>query len=405
MSLPLEGIRVIELAEQGFVPTTGAALADFGADVIKIERPSGDPMRQVIAAGMVPTGEDGYDFLFELFNRNKRGIALDITGPEGRAVFERLLRSADVYITNQLPRVQRKLATEPADLLAINPKLVIARGHGQGQRGPDAETGGYDAVSYWSRGSVAHVLTDKAAVEPAMQRPALGDIPSGTYLTAGVCAALVQVARTGKGMVVDTSLLNAATWTLGPDLAYTSMTGEQMPLGVAPRSPLTMPYRTVDDRFVNLMMINEDRYWGPATTALGLTALADRYPDAAARRPHWLELREPFQAAIGALTKAEVERALREHECIYSFYATPQEVLGDEAVSLNGYLMQHPEHPSVRLPAAPVQFDNQLPAIHRASPRIGEHTAEVLAEMAFGAEEVAGLLAAGVAVQHGGPGA
>ncbi len=391
---------MIELAEQGFVPTAGAALADFGADVIKIERLDGDPGRKIIASGMVPTSEDGYDFLFELFNRNKRGIALDIATPEGRAVFERLLGTADVYLTNQLPRVQRKFSTEPADLLAINPKLVIARGHGQGQRGPDAEAGGYDAVSYWSRGSVAHLLTDEDATEPASQRPALGDIPSGTYLAAGVCAALVRVARTGQGMVVDTSLLNAAAWTLGPDLAYTSITGKQMRLGGEPRSPLARPYRTADGRYVSLMMINEERYWPAATQAFGLTEIAEKYADAATRRAHWTELQMPFREAIGALEMAEVDSRLRAHQCIYSFYATPQEMLRDAAVQENGYMMSHPEHESVLLPAAPVQFDDQLPVIHRGSPRLGQHSAEVLGEADFTEEEVAALLAAGVVVQR-----
>ena len=162
MSLPLAGIKVVDFSEHGFVPSGAAALADWGADVVKIERLEGDPMRSVIRNGLSPAA-DGVDYLFEMANRNKRGIALDVTTPAGREVFERLVRWADVYITNQLPRVRRKLRTEPDDLFALNPKLVFAKGHGQGQRGADAEAGGFDSVSFWSRGGVGHMLTDPDA--------------------------------------------------------------------------------------------------------------------------------------------------------------------------------------------------------------------------------------------------
>ncbi len=173
MTRPLEGIKVLDFSEHGFVPSAAAALGDFGADVIKIERFQGDPMRTIIASGMVAS-KDGYDFQFELYNRNKRGIALDVETPAGREVFERLVAWADVYVTNQLPRVRRKLKTAPADVMAINPKVVYAKGHGQGQRGVDSEAGGFDAVSYWARGGVAHVLTAADATRPTQQRPGAG---------------------------------------------------------------------------------------------------------------------------------------------------------------------------------------------------------------------------------------
>src|SRR5947209_6272419 len=130
MTLPLAGIKVVDFSEHGFVPSAAAVLADWGADVVKIERLRGDAMRGIIASGMVASVH-GYDFLWELVNRNKRGIALDVEAPAGRAVFEKLVAHVDVYVTNQLPRVRRRLRTEPADLFAINPRLVFARGSGQ----------------------------------------------------------------------------------------------------------------------------------------------------------------------------------------------------------------------------------------------------------------------------------
>jgi crotonobetainyl-CoA:carnitine CoA-transferase CaiB-like acyl-CoA transferase len=279
VTLPLAGIKVLDFSEHGFVPSGAAALADWGADVVKLERPEGDPMRQIIAQGLV-ADVDGYDYLFQLVNRNKRGVSIDVLAPAGREVFERLVGWADVYITNQLPRVRRKLRTEPEDLFALNPRLVVARGHGQGQRGEGAEMGGFDAVSFWSRGGIAHMLTDPSADTLASARPAFGDVPSGMFLAGGICAALVHAQRTGEGVLVDTSLLNGANWTLSPDLAYASMTGAEPPRPTASpgvRSPLGWTYRTGDRRWLMLMMLDEERYWAPACRALGREELIEKY--------------------------------------------------------------------------------------------------------------------------------
>jgi len=398
VTLPLDGIKIVDFSEHGFVPSCAAALADFGADVVKIERLEGDPMRSVIRNGLSPDA-DGCDYLFEMANRNKRGIALDVTTPGGRAVFERLAKWADVYITNQLPRVRRKLRTEPADLFALNEKLVFAKGHGQGQRGEDAEAGGFDSVSFWSRGGMGHILTEPNAPRLVGQRPALGDVPSGMFLAGGICAALVHTLRTGKGCVVDTSLLNAAMWTLGPDMAYSSITGHDMPrpnLARGTSSPLVGVHRTKDSRWLMLSMLDEERYWAPMCRALGVPELIDEYPTDAERRPHWPELTPLFAELIAGVTRAELEPRLRAEGCIFSFFAAPPEVLADRAVVDNGYAIADPAHPQLRLAAAPVQFDDELPAVRRAAPRQGEHTVEVLGELGYGHGEVEELFAAGV---------
>jgi crotonobetainyl-CoA:carnitine CoA-transferase CaiB-like acyl-CoA transferase len=404
MTLPLTGVKVIDFSEHGFVPSGCAVLADWGADVVKIERPAGDPMRQIIRQGLVPD-VDGYDYLFQLVNRNKRGVSIDVLSDDGREVFERLVRWADVYVTNQLPRVRRKLRTQPEDLFALNPRLVVARGHGQGQRGEGAEQGGFDSVSYWSRGGVAHMLADPDAERLPSARPAFGDVPTGMFLAGGVCAALVHVQRTGQGVLVDTSLLNGANWTLSPDLAYASMTGAEPPRRTSEpgeRSPLGWTYRTGDRRWLMLMMLDEGRYWAQACRALGVADLIEPFADETVRHDAWPEICNRFAKAIGQLGREELTERLNAEDCIYSFVASPPEVVADPAVVENGYLMEHPEHPGLRLAAAPAQFDNELPQIRRRGPDRGQHSKEVLAELGYAPADVERLLSSGAVVAASG---
>jgi crotonobetainyl-CoA:carnitine CoA-transferase CaiB-like acyl-CoA transferase len=395
----LAGVRVLEVAEQGFVPSAAAVLADWGADVVKVERPEGDALRQVMKQGLVAQTGD-FDFLVEQVNRNKRNVCLDLKHPDSRPVLERLVRWADVFITNQLPAVRRRLAIEPADLFAMNPRLVHARGHGQGTKGPDAEAGGYDAVSFWSRAGIGHMLSGAGGV--VMQRPAQGDVPSGMFLAGGIAAALFARERDGKGRTVDVALLAGGVWTLAPDLVAASVLGADPPKpgqGPPPARipPLVGSFTTADGRVLLLNMLATDKYWKAACEALEAADLAadPALASEAGRAPRLLELRGRFVRTIAAKPLAHWAERLRASGCIFSWFATPTEVQSDPQVVANGYLPRHPTHPTARLAASPVQFDEEPVRVRRGAPGKGEHTDEVLAELGLGAEERAALRASG----------
>jgi crotonobetainyl-CoA:carnitine CoA-transferase CaiB-like acyl-CoA transferase len=372
----LDGICVLEVAEHGFVPSAVAALADQGADVVKIERPEGDALRAVMGQGLVADTGD-FDFLIENFNRNKRNVCLDLKHPAARPVFEKLVAWADVFVTNQLPKVRRKLRIEPDDLFAIQPRLVYARGHGQGARGPDAEAGGFDSISFWSRAGVGHMLSGE---QIAMQRPGMGDIPSGMFLAGGIGTALFARERTGRGVLVDVSLLGAGIWTLGPDLVATSVLGHEPPrasAGSARAAPLVGTFLTSDARVLQLSMLATDKYWEVACEALECPDLVELTSDAE-RAEHRDAIRDQLTRRIASRPIAHWESRLRDAGCLFSKFASPEEVLDDPQVEANGYLPRHPTHPTARLAASPVQYDEQPAEIRRPAPARGEHTDEVL---------------------------
>jgi crotonobetainyl-CoA:carnitine CoA-transferase CaiB-like acyl-CoA transferase len=221
MDQVLKGVRVVEVAQWWFVPAAGAVLADWGADVLKIEHPvSGDPQRGLMTSGLIPnTG--GVNFMVEQPNRGKRSLGIDLGKPEGLEVLHRLVETADVFLTNFLPAARRRLKIELEDIRRVNPKVIYVRGPGQGARGPDMEKGGYDAASFWCRGGICSALTPAAAEMPVMQRAAFGDSTGGLALAGGIAAALFRRERTGEPSLVDLSLLGTAMWILAPDIIAT----------------------------------------------------------------------------------------------------------------------------------------------------------------------------------------
>ena len=267
MSRPLDGIRVLEVAMYGFVPSAGAVLAEWGADVIKVEHAvTGDPQRGLRQTGLLRVEGDPNPNI-EHANRGKRSIGLDMSVPEGKEVLYELARRADVFLTSFLPGHRQKFGIDVDDIRAVNPKIIYARGSALGPRGEESVKGGYDMTAFWCRAGTAATITPPGM--PGMvgpPGPAYGDTISGTNLAGGIAAALLKRERTGEPSVVDVSLLGSGLWSLGHTVALTKHLGQRMeafPPGVhgSPINPLVGLYATADDRYISFVMMQPTKFW------------------------------------------------------------------------------------------------------------------------------------------------
>jgi crotonobetainyl-CoA:carnitine CoA-transferase CaiB-like acyl-CoA transferase len=401
VTAPLAGVRVIEVASWMFVPSGGSVLADWGADVVKVEPPTGDPQRGLVSSGLLPGG-DGVNFMLEQPNRSKRSVVIDLSRPAGHEALMRLVETADVFVTSYLPAVRRKLRIDVDDVRARRPDIVYARGSGQGPRGPDADKGGYDGASYWARGGVAAVMPEREGGWPPGQvAPGFGDVMAGMATAGGIAAALVQRERTGEGSVVDCSLLATAMWQVSPLVVAARLFGfSKIPQGdrrMAP-NPLVNVYRTADDRFLSLILLQSDRHWPELCRLIGRPDLADdeRFADAAARADNKVACVEALDEVFGSRPLHHWADRLADFSGVWCPFQTLDELYDDPQVVANGYLpeMTTASGQAVQLVANPVQFDERPPEITRA-PEHGEHTETVLLELGMGWDEIAALKEAG----------
>ena len=222
---PLSGIRILEAAAWTFVPAAGAVLAEWGAEVIKIEpRVGGDPQRGLVTMGLIPGGPDGVNYMIEMPNRGKKSIGIDMTTPGGREVVHELAKTCDVFVTSYLPSRRKRFGIDVDDIRAVNPDIIYVRGSGYGPMGVDADKPGYDGVSFWSRGGIGDALT-RDLPEPVMQTPAFGDLMGGMTIAGGIAGALYKRKATGETSIVDVSLLGLAAWTMSPQVTAAMLYG------------------------------------------------------------------------------------------------------------------------------------------------------------------------------------
>ena len=399
VSRPLDGIRVLEVAMYGFVPSAGAVLGEWGADVIKVEHAvTGDPQRGLRQTGLLRVEGDPNPNI-EHANRLKRSIGLDMSVPEGREILLELAKKADVFLTSFLPGHRQKFGIDVDDIRAVNPKIIYARGSALGPRGEESVKGGYDMTAFWCRAGTAATITPPGM--PGMigpPGPAYGDTISGTNLAGGIAAALLKRERTGEPSIVDVSLLGSGLWSMGHTVALTKHLGQRMeafPPGVhgSPINPLVGLYPTADDRYISFVMMQPTKFWADVCKHMDLGELADDPRFATVE-----SIAENTAAAAELLTDAMSKRPLAEWSERFSTLAGPWapvqdtlQAVEDAQIRANEYLVAAGE---LELVANPVQFDVSAPQSGPA-PGFAEQTDEILTELGLDWDRIIELKTAG----------
>lgn len=396
----MHGIRVIEVAEHTFAPAAGTVLADWGADVIKVERSTGggDParsMRQLQQPGQKRNG------FFEVANRGKRSIGLDLSQDAGRDQFYRLIETADVFITSLRADARLKLGLEPADLFERKPNLIYARASAYGTRGPLGRQGGFDFPSSWCRSGSAYNQAQASGERPPRQPGSVGDLTGGATLAGAISAALFRRERTGKGAVVDHSLYAMGAYIMTQALASASLApprmpgSEAVPFNATIVMPLNRLYKTLDGRWLSICLL-QDRWFFDLARRTGREDLLtdsrfktedDKYANAAA-------LIDELDTTFASRTLADWITALTGMEGVWSPIFSPAEVLTDSQALANGIVtpVTCPQSGDVYLAAGtPGQFDEQNIGELWASPDYGQHTDEVFRELGVAEAELDAL--------------
>jgi crotonobetainyl-CoA:carnitine CoA-transferase CaiB-like acyl-CoA transferase len=403
MTAIMQGVRVLEVAEHTFVPAASALLADWGAEVIKIEHVErGDAMRGLASSGLAVMGGNVH-VLLEHSNRGKKSLALDLNSAEGLDVLYRLAKTSDVFLTNKLPGVRSRLKIDVEHLRAHNPRIIYVRGTGHGERGPDADRGSYDALAYWCRSGIA--LSMKHAEDahvPSPPGPAFGDSIGAMTIAGGIMGALFHRERTGHAATVDVSLLGVGLWSHGAAVALSLQ--RQAPWVPFPRSfvipnPLVQNYRTKDDRHLSFCCLQGAKYWPGICEAIGQPELAadERFADAASLGKNAAAAIQILAAAFAERTAAEWRTRLAGFSGQWTMVQDTIEASLDPQTVANGYVVdcQTAAGTPFKLAAAPVQFDEEA-AVPARAPEFNEHGDAILAELGLDWDAIVDLKARGV---------
>ena len=400
----MKGFRILEVAEHTFVPAASAVLADWGADVIKVEHVTrGDAMRGLGKTGVMNLGGQVH-VLYEHSNRGKRSIGIDLSRAEGLEVLYELVEASDVFLTNKTPAVTRKLKLGIEDIRAHNPKIIYARGSAYGAKGPESESGGYDMTGFWCRGASSMGATppdlDGCIGQPG---PAYGDSIGAMTIAGGIAGALLKRERTGEPSIVDVSLLGTGVWAMGAAMALSLQTGQPWRPPVAGGSPaggnpLVGVYRTADDRFLNLTMLQAFKYWADFCDHIERPELArdarfDSHENLSANAAE-------ARAIIGEVIATKTLAAWRDRFATLAGQWAPiqdsLEVASDPQVRANGYVAgaETADGTAFELAASPVQFDER-PTETRRGPDFNEQGDAILQELGMDWERIIALRAAG----------
>ncbi len=400
MAGPLDGIKVVEITmfQQG--PVAGMRLGDLGADVIKIEAKTGDPARGFMKIIGAMTGLTGRNYYFEHTNRNKRSLVLDLKTEKGMTVFLALIDRADVFLNNMSIGAPIKMGIGPDVLLSRNPRLIYAQASGWGRKGPDANALSFDYTGI-ARSGLMMSCGEKGS-PPTQILPGIGDEIGGLMCAWGVTAALYAREKTGKGQVVDTSLMGSLIGALGFIMAAPAILGQEFPREIRAQAgnPLYNHYRCKDDRWIAIAHLDPDRYWPKICRAVGIQDLENdpRFDSIEARGKNATELVAILDEKFAAATRDEWFEILGKEGCIFTPIQTPSEVANDPQALANNYFIpvEHPDWGSIKATGFPWDFSETPASWRRRAPKFGEHNEEILLELGYTKEEIASLREEGI---------
>jgi crotonobetainyl-CoA:carnitine CoA-transferase CaiB-like acyl-CoA transferase len=397
------GLKVVDLASFIAGPAAATVLSDFGAEVIKVEPPgSGDPYRNFYRTPPNPVSESNY--AWQLTNRNKRGIALDLKSPPAGEVLRELVKWADVFVTNYPPRVRESLKMTYEDVSPLNDRLIYADITGYGDFGPEADEPGYDITAYWARSGLMEMTRD-AEGDPTLPIPGIGDHATSISLYSAIVTGLYRREKTGKGCRVTTSLIAegawaAATWIEG------ALNGAKF-FGLHdrknPPNALLNPYPTSDGRWLLLVLARQDRDWPALAAVVERPDLLgdERFGDAHKRSHNAADLAAILTGAFSAKPLSYWKIAFAATRITVGVVQSLEEVVRDEQLLANNILVPvQGENASVKTVNSPMQVVGVSKVPPRRAPGVGEHTREILLELGFSEDKVEGLRADGSA-PHG----
>ena len=391
----LHGIKVVEMATWIFAPMAACVLGELGADVVKVEPHGGDPMR-----GLIPRVRGHVDWIWELANRNKRGVALDVRSAESAEVLGRLLDDADIFIVNLRRGALERLGIDYESLRERHPRLIYAHATGYGTEGPDIDRPAFDELAYWARGGFMSVLGAPES-EPVRLVGAMGDMPSAMNIAAAIFAALYQRERSGEGQYLSCSLYGGGIWTNGFAIQAALATGQQLPRTdrYSSFNPLYNSYRAADGKWMQLAMIQEERFWAPFVEAIDLPILRDdeRFASADSRREHIREVVELIERRIAEEPRSHWAAIFDANDFPWAAAADELEIAADPQAAANGYVrtVEHRSGRELKVVGQPFQLERAPSAHYRSAPELGEHTELVLEELGYDWEAIAQLKQAG----------
>ena len=398
----LSGIRVVEMGMWLAGPAAGGVLADWGADVIKIEPLTGDPMRGLY--GSIGGSRETSCPPFDMYNRGKRSVALDVNAPGAAAAVEAIVGSADVFLTNMRPAFLRRIGLDAESVMARHPSVVYASLTGYGLEGPDRDTQGYDIAAFFARSGVADRSRGTGTPPPTMAG-GLGDVVSGMTMVAGILGALVARGRTGRGQLVSTSLLRNGIYAIGMDVSTRLGLGRLAPIAgrVAPPNPLMNSYRAGDDQWFWMIGAESERHWPRLLAALGeVEALRDgRFDTPRDRRRNSAELVQLLDGIFAQRPRGEWVELFKAHDVWWAPVNTVEDLLVDEQVWASGAFVAAvdeggAEGETRHAVATPVDFSGYDLRVEESAAPVGAHTDEVLLEVGDSSDAIAGLRSSGV---------